>query len=317
MATKHHREIDQQKLPSRAWIGESTSSPRIAPIARSWAALENSNFSAHRPVVDPEFRFEVPRKVSNKISYEQPLNERIRTFLRLDFMLQQLHATLEGTTTWDSRATLATLLDLQAVFSRADIKAEIMKELERLGSVLQKLCENPHVDGRKLATILDEIDTYNDRLHAMTGPIGQDLKNVEWLSAIRQRTSIPGGACPFDLPSYHFWLEQTAEQRIHDLKEWARSFELPMRAAQLAVRLIRDSSPRSQEVAVGGFYQQTLDPGTPCQMVRVTVPADCPYYAEISGGKHRFVVRFMQLHMDMRDTQASEDVPFQLTCATL
>lgn len=251
------------------------------------------------------------------ITYEQPLNERTRTLLRLEFLHDQLHATMEGTSVWDSRASVLSLLDIQTVFTRADIKAEILKELERLGSVLEKLTQNPHVDNRKLEVVLDDIDTYRDRLHDLAGPIGAELKENEWLNAIRQRINIPGGACPFDLPSYHHWLEQPPQRRIEDLKTWAREFEVPMRAARLAVALVREGSALTREVAVGGFYQQTLDPNTPCHMVRVIVPAQCPYYAEVSGGKHRFVVRFMSLQMASRDTQATEDVPFQLSCATI
>ncbi|MEO6696795.1 MAG: cell division protein ZapD, partial [Gammaproteobacteria bacterium] len=34
--------------------------------------------------------------MAEKITYEQPLNERIRTFLRLEFLFQQIQHTLQG-----------------------------------------------------------------------------------------------------------------------------------------------------------------------------------------------------------------------------
>lgn len=255
--------------------------------------------------------------MSKKIAYEQPLNERVRTFLRLEFLLQQNQAALQGSSSWDTRDAVAGLLDIQSVFQRADIKTELIKELERLSGVLERLGEKPGVDKSKLGAVLDEIDTHADRLHSMPGPIGHELKDNELLNAIRQRTSIPGGACHFDLPSYHFWLEQPAERRMSDLKAWLHPFEAPMRAAQLIMKLVRESAPSSHELAQGGFFQQSLDPSGAVQLVRVAVDADCPYYAEISGGKHRFAIRFMSLRMNERDVPASEDVSFQLTCAVI
>jgi len=53
-------------------------------------------------------------------TYEQPLNERIRLFLRLDFLFQQIDHTLPRDAAWDSRATLASLLDILNIFSRAE-----------------------------------------------------------------------------------------------------------------------------------------------------------------------------------------------------
>jgi len=256
-------------------------------------------------------------RVTKKIAYEQPLNERIRTFMRLEFLLQQMQANLDGQRMWDARASLQSILDVQSVFSRADIKTELIKELERLGSVLERLAENPNVDARKLTQVLADIDLYTDRLHSLPGPIGHELKDNELLSAIRQRSSIPGGACQFDLPGYHFWLEQPSERRHEDLLNWFRLFETPMLAAQLILRMIRESAPVTDVIALEGFFQQNLDATTPSQLVRVIVPATCPYYAEVSAGKHRFAVRFMTLRMNERDIPARETVSFQLTCATI
>ena len=69
--------------------------------------------------------------------------------------------------------------------------------------------------------------------------------------------------------------------------------------------------------ATEGFYQQSLDTAIPYQMIRVFVPAGFPYYAEISGGKHRFTVRFMQQNPNGRATQVSENVNFELACCVV
>lgn len=78
-----------------------------------------------------------------QVIYEQPLNERIRTLLRLEFLFEQANAHTYRHSTWDSRAAINTLFDIIDVFSRADLKTEIMKELERQAVFLEKLAETP------------------------------------------------------------------------------------------------------------------------------------------------------------------------------
>ena len=255
---------------------------------------------------------------ARKICYEQPLNERIRTFLRLEFLFQQTDHSLHGTSVWDSRATLASLLEILSIFSRSDLKTEVMKELERHTANLARLEQNPDVDRSRLEEILDELDVLIDHLHSTSGQIGQHLKQNEFLSSIVQRSAIPGGTCDFDLPAYHFWLAQPAEERIRLLVDWLSAFDTIRQSIELIMRLTRQSTASSRELAGGGFYQRALDVNLPCQMVRVVLPAGSPYYAEISGGRHRFTVRFLeQKDTSSRPTQTERDVEFDLVCCVI
>ena len=256
--------------------------------------------------------------MSQKVIYEQPLNERIRAFLRLEFLFQQVRHHLGGTSPWDSRATLASLLDIMSIFGRSDLKSEVMKELERHTATLARLEQNPEVDRAQLSELLDEMDLLIDQLHAHNGPVGAHLKCNEFLSAIQQRSAIPGGLCDFDLPAFHFWLERPPAERMRDLTEWLDSFDTIGRGIKLIMRLTRGSNVFREQVAAGGFFQRTLDPNIPCQMVRVALPAGSPYFAEISGGRHRFSVRFMQqASTSERAVQFPQDVTFELACCVI
>lgn len=253
----------------------------------------------------------------SKVIYEQPLNERIRTFLRLEFLFNEFSARLEGPTLWDSRNALASLLDILNIFNRTDLKTEVMKELERQMSTLAALEHAPGVDNARLSELLDQFDVLVDRMHSLHGQIGQELRQNEFLNSVKQRISIPGGTCDFDLPGYHFWLQRPAENRIADLRRWIKVFETVQLSILLLLRLIRESAYSSQEIAHEGFFQKTLDANTPCQLVRVTVPADTSYYAEISGGRHRFTLRFLEFQSNGITAQTAQDVPFKLTCCLI
>ncbi len=252
------------------------------------------------------------------ICYEQPLNERIRTFLRLEHLFKQAAYWLNGDSIWHSRAVLDNLFDIQNVFGRADLRSELIKELERHAASLGKLVNNPNVDSGALNSILDELDLLVDRLHAINGQPGQKLRENEFLSSIRQRSTIAGGDCAFDLPSYHQWLQCPAEQRTANLIEWMSEFDSIRDAVYMILSLIRDSATATAQVAEAGFYQQSLDTNIAYQLIRVIVPEEQTCFAEISAGKHRFTLRFMQLgDLAERAKQCEEDIHFHLACCVL
>lgn len=251
------------------------------------------------------------------ITYEHPLNERVRTLLRLEFLFRQIKHFMSGSTVWDSRAVLTNVMDILTVFSRGDLKTELIKELERNAVTLGRLTEKSGVDHTQLKNILHWLNKLRGVLHDMEGQLGQELRDNEFLNAIRQRSSIPGGTCDFDLPLYHQWLHQPHEQRHTDLERWLGSLDAVRQSVELILKLIRNSAEPSTAVAETGIYQHALDPAIPFQLVRIGLLAELPYYAEVSGGKHRFAIRFLQPLPNERPKQAGEDISFRLTCCAL
>lgn len=258
------------------------------------------------------------RPVKDAIFYEQPLNERIRSFLRLEFLFAQAAQHLHDDSQWGSRNTLTSLLDILSIFGRTDLKTEVLKELERHAATLGRLESNPSVDRTRLKNTLGELDALSKKLHQSSGPIAADLKSNEFLGSIQQRLAIPGGTCDFDLPGFHFWLQQPPQQRTRDLAAWLNRFEAIASAIQMILRLVRESAVLKPVVAEAGFFQKTLDANHPCQLVRVAVDRSVPYYAEVSGGRHRFTVRFMRAsETDGHVRQATENIPFELGCCVI
>lgn len=127
------------------------------------------------------------------LTYEHPLNERVRTILRMEFLFRQIKHFMAGKTVWDSRAVLSALMDILTLFSRNDLKTELIKELERHAANLARLTEKSGVDHTQLKNILHWLDKLRKTLHNMDGQLAQALRDDEFLAAIRQRSSIPGG----------------------------------------------------------------------------------------------------------------------------
>jgi cell division protein ZapD len=253
--------------------------------------------------------------VNNTTTYEFPLNERIRVFIRLEQLFQQFIHFSMGETISDKRAAISVLLDIMSIFRRNDLKSEVLKELDRQASVLGKIADSEGVDKEKLQNILDQLAQISKKLYAVTGKIGIDIMESDLFQSIAQRSSIPGGTCSFDLPEYHYWLEQDDAIRAKDLQHWSSPFIDIHTAIDFILNFIRNSRSASDEVAAAGFFQISLDKSQPFQLIKVSLDKSIPCFAEISGGKHRCTIRFMEPSADdNRQVQSTDDIPFTLTC---
>ena len=250
--------------------------------------------------------------------YEQPLSERIRAFLRLEHLFDLIDNNINGTSEWHSRTAMAGLIEVTDLLSRFDLKAELIKELERHAGVLSALQQNPGVDPQRLQQALSELTELLTTLRSNSCQPAQVLRKDELVYAIKQRLPIPGGTCNFDLPAYHYWLTRPVRSRIEHLHYWFNDLRVIKDSVDLALGMIRDSAHPTQQVATTGFYQQPVDPNAPCQLVRVILSTETNAFPEISGGKHRFTIRFLeQSTTASRPAQTDVDVPFELQCCTL
>jgi cell division protein ZapD len=251
-------------------------------------------------------------------TFEQPLNERIRMCLRVETLMKRFtyFEALKGD--WSAYSALLTILELTALLERGDLKQELMKELERQLAALKALSQHEGVDHGKLDLILSKQKHSLDCLHKLDGKLGEHLKRNDFLLGIKQRTSIPGGSCDFDLPQLRFWLNQSHEQRCADLNHWATPYLELDQVIELILRTLRDSASARSVIAENGFYQKSLDPKQSTQLIRISVDTDSTIYPEISAGKHRYSVRFMQAHSgDLPPTQVKENVEFLLSRCSL
>lgn len=250
------------------------------------------------------------------ITYEYPLSERIRTLLRLEDLFDKLvHFTLaEGA--YEHNAALHAIFEILEVAGRADLKVDLVQELERQRQILLAFRDNPQISEEALTGALYEIEHASSALLAMAGRVGQYLRDCEWLMAIRSRAAIPGGSCEFDLPSYHYWLNLDSVRRQHDLQGWAQPM-LPLRdGLTIVLRLLRESGRPEQQVARQGSYQMMMS-GRSAQLVRVRIAREDRVVPEISANRYAFNIRFVAPETSARPRQADTDVRFELTCCSL
>lgn len=246
--------------------------------------------------------------------YEQPLNERMRTFMRLEFLYQQMLYNSELDNDWATRAATSSLLEIMAILTRGDIRSDVHKELDHQIEALEKFQAQPQVDGKRLGTLIGNLASSRDAVSAVGTHFLQSLKDSEFLNAIKHRSAIPGGTCEFDLPEYSHWLRQPFARRQIDMNNWLEAIQPVCDAVIELLWLIRESAQPADKVAINGMYQHRMQKDATCRLLRVTLPSDSSLYPEISGSQHRFTVRFLEWSsIESRAVQTGHDVDFKIS----
>lgn len=250
------------------------------------------------------------------ITYEYPLNERVRTLLRLEDLFERLTFFANHDHPQHHHVALGVMFEILEVAGRADLKSDLLQELERQRQTLSTFRNSPDVATDLLDSVLADIEEASKSLAELTGKTGQYLRENEWLMNIRSRMIIPGGACEFDLPSYYAWQHYEAARRTRDLIRWIAPFAPLRQALAIVLKLLRESAQRFHVVAVSGSYQQMLS-GKTYQMMQVRLDPALNLVPEISANKYMLWVRFISPDENMRTQVVDGDVSFDLTLCNL
>ena len=247
------------------------------------------------------------------ILYEYPINERIRTYLRLEHLFCRLAELVAREHPTDHHYAITTIFEVMDVGARADLKMDVLKDLEKQKHILNAYRGNPAIAESVLDDVTAQLEACFTALNALVGKAGQTLTENDWLMSIRSRVGIPGGTCEFDLPAYYAWQHLSAETRQSDLGRWTATLVPLAKSIRLLLQLLRDSGAPQKVVAPGGQYQQALPQGRTFQLLRLRIDSSTGLIPEISGNRLMVSVRLMQLEADDRLHAAVGDASFELT----
>ena len=250
------------------------------------------------------------------ILYEYPFNERIRTYLRLEHLFRRLAELVPRSHPVDHHYALATIFEIMDVAARADLKSDVMKDLDKQKTVLNNYRDNPAIAQAVLDDVITRLDRCFTALNSLPGKAGQALTENEWLMSIRSRVGIPGGTCEFDLPAYYAWQQLSADTRRADLERWAGTLGPFAESIYLLLKLLRDSGVPQKVMATGGQLQQNLPQGRSFRLLRLRIEPALALVPEISANRLMVSVRLMRQETGDRMQAAGGDTPFELTlCA--
>src|SRR6478609_7720740 len=247
------------------------------------------------------------------VLYEYPFNESIRTIMRLEHLFDRLGQLIARETPLDHHFALVTIFEIMDVSSRADLKSDLLKDLERHKAQLNSYRGNPGVATELLDEVIARIDHAFNGLNQLQGKAGAALTTNEWLMSIRSRISIPGGTCEFDLPAYYTWQQLLPVRRRNDLMQWTQTLMPLAEALQVLLGLLRDSGAPHKVAATGGQFQQSLAAGRVYQLLRMRIDPSLGFIPEISGHRLMINIRLMRQDEEGRLKPAQQDASFELT----
>ena len=254
-----------------------------------------------------------PVTQSDLLCFEQPLTERMRTFLRLEFLYEQARFHMDGAADFSARATVASILEILAILGRGDVRAEVLKDLERQAERLAQFRQTPGVDGDRLHRLIASLEQRKTDLTDVGTQFLQSIRECDFLSAIKHRSAIPGGTCSFDLPDYNYWLNLPRDERLRQFNSWLQMLSPLCDAVEDLLWIAREAGEPAQCSAESGFFQTNLDRNVSLNLISLRLGRSAGVFPEISAGKHRLTVRFVKWNgIDARPTQTTQRIGFEL-----
>ncbi len=235
--------------------------------------------------------------------YEFPLNEKVRNYLRIEHLLQQVKASADRD---DPPACiqffndLFTLLDL---LERLDVRNDILKDIDAQEKNLLHWSKHPNINNEALQETLQTILRLREQLKS-NKRIGSDVKDNAFVASIRQRFAIPGGTCSFDLPNLHFWMHQTPDRRKSDQQKWLSNLALIDNAITLSLSFLRQRGNYQLVEAVNGFFPGLSDDKG--DLIRIRMLDALDIYPTLSGNKYRYALRFMRFDVECGNNKPVE-----------
>ncbi len=246
------------------------------------------------------------------ILYEYPFNERIRTYLRLEHLFLRLATLVSRQDPLDHHFALTTIFEVMDVGARADLKSDVLKDLDKQKQLLNGYRGNPAIAESVLNKVIAQVEGCFEALNATSGKAGQSLTENDWLMSIRSRIGIPGGTCEFDLPAYFAWQHRSSATRIQDLRRWTSTLSPLAESIHLLLKMLRDSGAPQKVVATGGQFQQNLPQGRTFQLLRLALDPELQLVPEISGNRLMVSIRLMRLDAEDKLHAAGADGAFEL-----
>lgn len=244
---------------------------------------------------------------TDTITFEHPLSERVRNFLRIEYLFARFQVACDNREPWAHHTALGALFELMDCAARAELKLEILQELERQRQRL-------HSQGRSEEQTL--LHQTAKELQNVQQKFGQHLRENEWLMSIKQRMHLPGGTTPLDLPSYHYWQQLPYETRRQHLQNWLAALVPTGDAVRLLLDILRGNSNTGQHRAEKGeFHSDRLPPNT--HMLTISLPTEYAALPEVSANKYFTHIRFLQASQThTKGRQLDQTIEFNLqTCS--
>ena len=237
--------------------------------------------------------------------YEQPIDERIRKFLRLENIYMKINNHMDIDSKYDAYSTLLNISELFINLTRSEIKRDLISEIETQKVRYQEYSKLDGADRIKLNSIMEKQNAILKTLHDLEANYLNVLKNDELLQTIIKHINT---SCA-DLD---YWLSRDHDFRKNQINLWLELIKPIENSIFFCLDLLRKSSETVEITAKDGMYLFKMDIEKKIRLLRVTMKTDNYFFPRISVGPQRATVAFMTIDDNNKIIRLNQDINFVL-----
>ena len=205
--------------------------------------------------------------------YEQPIDERIRKFLRLENIYMKINNHMDIDSKYDAYSTLLNISELFINLTRSEIKRDLISEIETQKTRYQEYIKLDGADKIKLNSIMEKQNAILKTLHDLEANYLNVLKNDELLQTIIKHINT---SCA-DLD---YWLSRDHDFRKNQINLWLELIKPIENSIFFCLDLLRKSSETVEITAKDGMYLFKMDIEKKIRLLRVTMKTDNYFFPQ-------------------------------------
>lgn len=242
---------------------------------------------------------------SHAAIYEEPFDERIRKFLKLESYFHKLDYHKKNDSAFDSFCALTNMISIYKTLARVEVKSELIREIDTHKSRYQEYIKFDGADKIKLGSIMEKQDYILNNLHNLKLNYLSDLNNDEFFQfCIKHFDS--------NNSELDYWLTRDHTMRLNQLNLWLELVKPIENSIAFCLDILRKSSETNEICASNGFHLVKISNEKKIRLLRITMQSDNYYFPRISVGPQRATISFMILSETNKFIQLKENVPFVL-----
>tara|TARA_B100001063_G_scaffold120742_1_gene112732 strand:+ start:2238 stop:2999 length:762 start_codon:yes stop_codon:yes gene_type:complete len=237
--------------------------------------------------------------------YEEPVDERIRKFLKLENYFQKLQYHKELDTSYDSYVALYNLIMIYNTLSRVEVKSDLIREIDFHKQRYTEYIKIDTSDKIKLHSIMEKQNVILNNLYNLKSNYLGDLNNDEFFQfCVKHFESLT--------TELDYWLTRDHVIRLNQINLWLESIRPIESSIYFCLDILRKSSETKEVCANNGFKLIKLNQEMKIRLLRVTMQSDNYFFPRISLGPQRATISFMLLNEDNKYIQIKDNITFVL-----
>ena len=246
------------------------------------------------------------------IKYEFPLNERIRKFLRIEEIFKKMESQMSTKGDFSDYSCFDTFFEIMATASRADLKVELIQEIEKQRSKMKIKSKT-----KKNIAIAKDLDITRKKLEKSKVIAGSNFGGDKFLTELKTRSASPFGIVATDFPEFQYWLQKTTtSERKSYFHSQIKDFMPIKNAISNLMKLLRENISTKSMSTKSGSLQYKLDPLLKNDLVTIVVGESSRFYPNISSNKYAVNVHFSLKGESSSSASLSKSVKFKLGIAS-